>query len=255
MEFTEKFKTYTNTELLRIIDNPNSYQPNAIETAKKIFSERQLTEDEIRIVKDELEIERQVKLNKELKKRKVENKFNNIANSILEIVNPIQNESSNTEKTIKIISLLFGALFLFQLYKEFGLIGFMFTDSSASWDLSMVLYFLPLIIVPIATILFYKKRKIGWLLLTIFLTYSAVNTIGLFILTMNIQPSEFKTLDNLFPQTSLANYFFTFLFFTGIIWAISRENIRNIYKISKNMLILTVTITAVIVGIALGAYF
>lgn len=34
MEFTEKFKTYTNTVLLRIIDNPDGYQPNAVETAK-----------------------------------------------------------------------------------------------------------------------------------------------------------------------------------------------------------------------------
>lgn len=138
MEFAEKFKTYTNTELLRIIDNPDGYQPNAVETAKTIFSDRQLTEEEIKIAKDELEIERQEKSNKEQKKRAVEDKFKNFGKSILDNVNPIQNETPTTEKTIKIISLLFGGLFLFQLYKEFGMISFMFTDSSAGWDFSMV---------------------------------------------------------------------------------------------------------------------
>jgi hypothetical protein len=58
MEFNEKFKTYSNTDLLRVIENPDDYQYQAVETAKIIFSERQLSEKEIKIAKDELEIER-----------------------------------------------------------------------------------------------------------------------------------------------------------------------------------------------------
>lgn len=255
MEFNEKFKTYSNTELLRIIDNPDGYQPNAVETAKTIFSDRQLTEEEIKIAKDELKIERQEKLNKEQKKRAVEDKFKNIGKSILDNVNPIQNETPTTEKTIKIISLLFGGLFLFQLYKEFGMISFMFTDSSAGWDFSMVLYFLPLVIVPTATILFYKRNKFGWLLLTMFLTYSAVSAIGLFILTMNMEPLGIPALDSIFPQTSPSTHILTFLFFAGTIWAISRENIRTVYTITMQTMILTISITAVIVGLGLKTFF
>ena len=255
MEFTEKFKTYSNTELLRIIYNPDSYQPKAVETAKTILSDRQLTEEEIKISKDELEIESQEKLNKEQKKRAVEDKFKNIGKSILDNVNPIQNETPTTEKTIQIISLLFGGLFLFQLYKEFGMICFMFTDSSSDWDFSMVLYFLPLIVVPTATILFYKRTKIGWLLLTMFLTYSAVSAIGLFFLTMNMKSSSFEALDNLFQQTSPSTHILTFLFFAGTIWAVSRENIRTVYTITKKTMILTISITAVIVGLVLKTFF
>lgn len=255
MEFNEKFKTYTNTELLRIIDNPVGYQPNAVETAKTIFSDRQLTEDEIKIAKDELEIERQEKLNKEQKKRAVEEKFKNIGKSILDNVNPIQNETPTTEKTIRIISLLFGGLFLFQLYKEFGMISFMFIDSSAGWDFSMVLYFLPLVVVPTATVLFYKRKKSGWLLLTMFLTYSAVSAIGLIILTINMEPSGIPALDSIFPQTSPSTHILTFLFFAGTIWAISRENIRTVYTITKQTMILTISITAVIVGLGLKTFF
>jgi hypothetical protein len=255
MEFTEKLKTNTNTELLRIIDNPDGYQPKAVETAKTIFSDRQLTEEEIKIAKDELEIERQEKLNKEQKNRAVEDKFKNLGKSIIENVNPIQNETPTTEKTIKIISLLFVGLFIFQLYKEFGMISFMFTDSSAGWDFIMGLYFLPLVVVPTATIMFYKRNKFGWLLLTIYLTYSAVSAIGLFILTMNMEPLGVTALDSIFPQTSPTTHILTFLFFVGTIWAISRENIRTVYTITKQTMILTISITVLIVGLGLKTFF
>lgn len=59
MEFNERFKRYSNTELLRVIDNPDSYQPKAIKVAKELLSDRQLTEEEIKSAKEELEIERQ----------------------------------------------------------------------------------------------------------------------------------------------------------------------------------------------------
>jgi len=255
MEFNERFKTYSNTDLLRIIDNPDGYQPNAFETAKTIFSDRQLTEEEIKIAKDQLEIERQEKLSKVQKKRAIEDKFKNLGKSILDNVNPIQNETPTTEKTIKIISLIFGGLFLFQLYKEFGMISFMFTDSSSDWDFNMVIYFLPLVVVPTATILYYKRKKNGWLLLTMFLTYSAVLAIGLFILTINMEPSGFAALDNLFPQTSPTTHLLTFLFFAGTIWSISRENMRTVYTISKQTMVLTISITAIIVGLALKTFF
>ena len=48
MDFTEKFKTYTNTELLRIINNPEGYQLIAVGKAKKIFKDRQLSDEEIK---------------------------------------------------------------------------------------------------------------------------------------------------------------------------------------------------------------
>ncbi len=255
MEFTEKFITYSNTELLRIIDNPEDYQPNAVETAKTIFSDRQLTEIEIKIAKKELEDEQQKKLLKEQKKGEIKDKVKNISKTIVDDISPKPKETPPAEKTIMIVSLLFGGIFLFNLYKELGMIRFMFTDSSADWDFSMVLYFLPLIIVPTATILFYKKKKLGWLLLTMFLTYSAISAIVLFVLTINLEHSGVETLDSIFPQTSPTTQFLTFLFFTGTIWAISRENIKTVYSISKQTMVLTISITALIVVIGLKFFF
>lgn len=168
-DFTEKFTTYSNTDLLKIIDSPDYYQPLAVETAKTIFASRQLNNKDIEIAKAELDALKQEKEATEKKKINLENKAKSIASFVLSTVNPIQTETSNSDKIIKTITIAFGGLFLFQLYKEFGMISFMFTDSGAKWDFSMVLYFLPLLIVPTATILFFKRKKIGWTLLAIFL--------------------------------------------------------------------------------------
>ena len=250
MEFSEKFKTYSNADLLRVIENHDDYQPQAVETAKNIFADRQLSEMEIKIAKDELEVERQEKLSKEQQKRAVEDRVKNIGKSVFDNINPIQKEMPTSEKTIRVISILFCGLFLFQLHKQFGMLKFMFTESYAEWDFSMVLYFLPLIIIPTATVLFYMRKKTGWLLLTIFLVYSAVSAIGSFILAIKWKPSG-TTLDNLFPQIQPITYLLSFLFMSGIIWVISREKMRNIYSISKPTMVLTISI---VTGIFVAAF-
>jgi hypothetical protein len=254
-DFTEKYTTYSNTDLLKIIDSPDDYQPLAVETAKTIFASRQLSDKDIEIATAELDALKQEKEAKDQKKKDLETKMKNVAASVLSTVNPIQAETPNSDKIIKIVSIVFGGLFLFQLYKELGMISFMFTDSEAKWDFSMVLYFLPLLIVPTATILFFKRKKIGWTLLAIFLSYSAVSSIGLIIMTLNSEPSIFPALDNLFPQTSPITYIMTLLFLAGTLWTICKKEIREIYSVDKKYMYGTIGIIAAITALTTYGIF
>ena len=88
-----------------------------------------------------------------------------------------------------------------------------------------------------------------------FLTYSAVNEIGNFIVTINMEPTGIPALDSLIPQTSPITSLFKFLFFSGAVWVISKENIRTVYAISKQTMILTISITTIIVGFFLKLIF
>ena len=144
MDFTKTFKDYSNTDLLKIIHNPNEYPSQAVETAKTIFASRQLSEEEIEIVKAELAIQQEGKEVKRQKINNIENKMKNIGTLLLNNVNPIQAETATAEKLIKIISIVFCGLFIFKIYKEFGMISFMFNE--AKWDFSMMLYFLVIIL-------------------------------------------------------------------------------------------------------------
>ena len=52
---TAYYKTISNTELLNIIENSGDYQPFAVEIARKEFSNRRLTELEIKEAQQPLE--------------------------------------------------------------------------------------------------------------------------------------------------------------------------------------------------------
>lgn len=242
MDFTKTFKDYSNTDLLKIIHNPNEYQSQAVDTAKTIFASRELSEEELEVAKAELLIQQEDKEVKGQKINNIENKMKNIGASLLNNVNPIQTETVTAEKLIKIISIVFCGLFIFKFYKEFGMISFMFTDSGAKWDFSMILYFLPFVIIPIATFLFFKRKKIGWTLLAVFLTYSAISSFELFILAINMKSSGVPALDSIFPQTSPITHILALAFWGGILWTISKINIREIYTVDRKYMLLTIGI-------------
>ncbi len=242
MDFTKTFKDYSNTDLLKIIHNPSEYQSQAVETAKTIFASRQLSEEEIEIAKAELASQQEDREVKDQKINNIENKMKNIGASLLNNVNPIQTGTASAQKLIKIISIVFFGLFIFKIYIEFGMISFMFTDSGAKWDFSMILYFLPVVIIPIATFLFFKHKKIGWTLLAAYLTYSAISSFGLFILTINMKYSGVPALDSIFPPTSPITHILALAFWSGILLTISKENIREIYTVDRKYMLLTIGI-------------
>ena len=61
--FSEYYKSISDTELLSILDNTDDYQPMAIEAAKVEFSNRQLSDTEIQEARQPL-IAKQVKKEK-----------------------------------------------------------------------------------------------------------------------------------------------------------------------------------------------
>lgn len=235
MEFAEKFNTFSNSELLRILENPNSYQEKAVKTAKEILENRRLSADEMRMAKGELETEYQQKLQKEEQKKEIEQKVKSIGKSIFDNINPIAKEKLPTEKTIRTVSIICFILFLFNLYNEFDMIHFMFTDKDAHWDLATVVYFLPSLTLLIATVLFYKRKKAGWFLLEIFLSYSLV---------FGLESLIIATKWNWPIYTLLCGI----LLLTGLIYTISRKNVRTVFSISKHEMILSISITSVVTG-------
>jgi hypothetical protein len=244
-QFTERYKIASNTELLKIIENSDDYQPLAVETAKTELDSRQLNEQDLSTAKEELNIIRQKSELKEQKKQELISKVKNVANSTLDNINPIQESPLKTDKLIKLISIVFGAIAVYQIIKEFGMLSFMFSDQG-EWDFSLILYFLPLILIPTATILFWLRKKIGWILLCIYLSYSVVNTIGLIIMTWDMQSSGNSALDSLFPVTSPTIYIMTSFFFIGSLWVINKLDLRDVFNIDLKTMIGTIGLTTFI---------
>ena len=151
--FATLYKTWTTGKLLDIVDHPDDYQTLAVEAARLELGSRQLTQEQLTEAKAEQDLRRKDKASKQQKAKDIENKVKSVGSSLVDTFNPIQRDAPSSDKFIKLISFFLGALFLYQLYKEFNLLGFMITDDSDDWDFSMIFYFLPMILLPTASLL------------------------------------------------------------------------------------------------------
>ncbi|MEM7108944.1 MAG: hypothetical protein AAF519_12020 [Bacteroidota bacterium] len=244
-QFTERYKTFSNSDLLRVIDNQSDYQPEAVEAAKTEIDQRNLSDQEMTEAKDELETERQKKQKLNEKRAEVEQKVKTIGTSIFDTINPIQKSAPTAEKLIRLITIVFGLITVVKWYNELGLVKFMLTDDTGGWDLSMIEYFLPLILLPAAVILFWLRKKSGWILMAVYLTYSAISAFGLIIMTWNMEPLGIPALDSLFPQTSSTTQILTTLFFGVTLWVMTKKEIKEHYDINRQTMIAAIGIAAV----------
>jgi hypothetical protein len=118
----------------------------------------------------------------------------------------------------------------------------------------MIEYFLPLVLLPIAIILFWLRKKSGWILLSAYLTYSAIGAIGLVIMTWNMEPIGVPALDRLFPQTSPTTQILTALFFVGNLWVLTKKDIKEEYNINRQTSFATIGISAVLTILFVAPY-
>lgn len=247
MDFTEKFKTLSNAELFERIDNPGNYQPDAVETAKIIIASRNLSEAEISIAKEELVRQKQQQEAKTRKQRNIENKIKDGSMLLLENLNPIRSNKPSTERIITTIGIVFAAFFLFQLYNEFKMIVFLLHDIRTYWDFYTIIYFMLLLLLAAAIFPFLRRKKTGWVLLAIYLSYYAVSSIFYFFYAIIRQPSGISVLDNLFYHNdSFATCIIQITFFAGALTLICKENIRQTYNIRKINALLIIGITTLL---------
>jgi hypothetical protein len=245
--FSKLYTTWTIADLLEIIDSPDDYQPLAVEVARYELESRQLTSDQIEAARSELETKHQDKKYKQQQVKDIEDKIKSFGAFSLDTFNPIQKNALSINKYIKLISLFLGGLFLYQLCKQFGLLKFMFTNSLAEWDISVILYFLLLIIIPTAGILFWLRKRHGWTLATLFFTYSAIGAIPSFLMQFNLRKAIIPELKVFLPTTSLIVYIGAFLIYSGLTWSLCKRGIRIIYKIDNWTMIGTIGLGIVIV--------
>jgi hypothetical protein len=84
--FSDYYKTISDTELLNILDNPDGYQLLAFEAAKEEFAKRQLSDTEIQQAR-QLLIAKQVQKEKEREKAKaVEIKIRAVGHTFIDTI-------------------------------------------------------------------------------------------------------------------------------------------------------------------------
>lgn len=244
-DFSKYYLTISDTELLSILDNPSGYESLAIEAAKKEFSRRQLSEVEINSAKEKL-IEIQTdKENRKKKVKKIADNFKNTKETIFDNLNPIQKGTPSAAKTIRVIVMIFSALFLYQFIINFKSIPVYLKDFSR-FPFETVLFFFPFIFIVVVIVTFWKRKPIGWILLSIFLTYAFVCAFLFLITSFNRNNYNDTVIDTLFPRQGITTYLFQLLFLAATMYVICKQNIRQVYSISKRKMAVTIGVTALL---------
>ncbi len=250
--FSEYYKSISDTELLSILDNPDNYQPLAIETAKTEFSNRQLSDIEIQEARKPLN-DKQIKKEIEREKAKVvETKIKSAGHTFIDTINPIQSGIPSTEKTIRLIVIIFGGISIYQFITQFRT-NLAYIKDIPRFPFESIIILLPQILLPVATISFWKRQTYGWTLLTAFLTFSSVSAIWLLFQSFNWKPSGFGALDNLFPRPSPTTYIIQLLFLIGTIYVLCKTNIREVFFIDKQKIAATIGITVLVTFVLMFA--
>lgn len=264
-EYQERYRTVDNEKLFKIIEEAEKYHPAAVEAAQLELSKRKISEEEIQSIKTKYS-KNKSKIEERQKQIKiVENKAKTFGTEFIETISPIQKEPQTAKRKINLIVIIFGLLAIFQLFKEFGMFQFMLTSDHAEWSFSMILYFLPVILLPIGVFLFWKRNKIGWILMSVFFVYNIVSAIGTFFIVWewnkNIYPTDssvgdfeidFQGFEDLFPQPNPIVYVAIVIIFSAILWAVNQLDIRKDFKIDKKSAIITIGLSIAISSLIFG---
>ncbi|HRG25448.1 MAG TPA: hypothetical protein PLL23_13680 [Chitinophagaceae bacterium] len=243
--FSDYYKTITATELLAILNNPGDYQPSAIEAAKAELESRQLSETALQEARQPL-VEKVQRKEAERKKIKaVEEKLKIAGTGFFEAINPIQQGIPSTEKMIRRITIVFGVIFLYQLISDFRE-HIAYIKDFSSYPFLTVLYFFSLVLLPVALLFFWKRKMLGWILLTIYLSFTVVTVLWFMFLTFTRKHSAYGVFENFYQTPPLTVFIIQLLFFVATLYVMCRKNIREVYSITDQKMMATISITALI---------
>jgi len=248
--FSEYYKTISNAELISILEKPAGYQDAAIEAAKKEFLERKLSVEEIKEARQVLFEKHIQKIKQREKVKDVEDKIKKTGQTLFDSINPFHRGVSSTEKNIRIIVIAFGILFLYQFINEFKTILFYIKYIPGS-PLESSFYLLPHLLLSIATLMFWKRKRIGWILLGAFVVFAIVITLAALIQSFLWTPSGIAAFDNLFPRPSTTSFIIPLILFIWTLFVLCKPNIREAFSINNQKMYASIIISGLVTLILL----
>lgn len=246
--FSEKYSKLSNVELLEILHSPSDYQLSAVEAAKDELNNRNLTLEQTATAQTQLE--------KKLKLIPVYKKYINFITSpakmlivsLIGTIFPSKKHVETPEYIIKIICIVLGGLFLYDIIKDWNLFILELSDLPMIYLWKDTLgYLIPIIILPVSLILFWKKKRMGWIFLSLYITYNLFTILYTFLYD-KLREREFRnyTLKWLFPSMPVGVFIWGLLLYGCTIFVICKPFFLKIYSVDNTTTALTIIAAIVI---------
>jgi hypothetical protein len=157
-DFYDEYKDYPNLELLKIIRNPNDYQPLTVAAASQILDERQVPGEEIGSLDQSLHALAEAE-------RYKREKFARMTAKTADLFPPIAQPHKEVEpsKWVNLFLLVIAARYAWMLFGMTKRLIRLLSRQSFDWF--DYINFVPVLYVPFIFFLIFKRRRWGWILL------------------------------------------------------------------------------------------
>lgn len=245
-EYAERYKKMSNAELMEILENHEHYQPAAVEIATAELGSRQLTEKEVQEATLLLEEKKQKKKTRQQEQAFIRNTIKNAGAKVYDTLNPVQETTATVEKLVRYISIVFFAIAVYQLFDDWNLLRLLLTGN-LHMPFAYMIYLYPILMMFFGSILFWKRKQIGWLLLVFYSSHTLV-------LAVNLLYNAFVWLFGRnkfgFMRPSFTSGIISFAFYSAILYVLCKKDMKAIYRIDKQK-----TQIGIIGGGAVGLFF
>lgn len=226
-DFRDKYKDYSNIDLLKIVRRPKEYQVAAVDAATEILTAREVSPNDIEQVDkyfDELDSEAKLKTDK----------INSYKEKTADFLEPVLNPTTEVkpERWLTILLFVMGLQYVWTLYinirdlaKFVNYIvdcksyGFDNTNGTVSYWTCFSSYFNPfiffqivtLIYIPIIFYLLFKRRRWGWILLFADNLFGLILAVSQSYIFFKYQQYHHGDAFSFFTQTLIKGLFVFFL--------------------------------------------
>jgi hypothetical protein len=249
--FKESFQSYSNVELLKIIDEADKYQPEAVAAARDILGGREVHDSDI----EEMNSFKTVVVAPAKQNNQTDSQ--DISTFLESLVKP-----ENDPRVLRWINMLLLVQFLLWAWWLTGYAIYMrniIESKNLSMDAVNVFRMIwPTLYIPIASYLLYKRKRWGWILLLAFYTGTATLTIinnACFFLA-----SYFRQTGYYFFNLDVPRLILDWLIRAGIVWFLWKPAVASYFNISRktkrDTVIISICVVFAIVTLnALPSYF
>ena len=241
--FTETYRSFSTIDLLEILQHPDQYQPEAIIAAKEEIASRQLDEQQL----EDAHLLAEEKYAKEESllhgQSHLKNTFKQFGTTVINDITP----SASILDIDKKIRLICYGIIVIILYNTINILSIIITFFFSGKYLGFFdIFQIVLYAVLIAGVYeFWRKKYTGWIILTAYATFTALSV----FLGVAMQISYSTGSSYLFHTffSDLAIELFQMAIYVGMMYYLSRSEIREAFGISKKTSNQTIIFTSLFV--------
>ncbi|TMU56070.1 hypothetical protein [Flagellimonas algicola] len=243
-EFDNVMSERSDFELFEILGHQkDSYKAEALAAAQRAFDSRNVTREQISEFEQRIQSALEQQNLKEKRNKELSKKAWDLGKLFLPTV------KDTLDKTFLSLCIFLSLAYLYHLIQDLSLIIVFFSDLG-DWDASVWEFLLPYVLFPIGIFGLWKRKKVGWFLISGLLSYYAFSTIygGISAYRYNLN-GNFGVLDSIFPKPNVASLLFRFAVLFGIVIFLSRKKALEIYKIGRTTALVVIIIICVLTTI------